>query len=475
MVTRSRFALHFSVISLCILLILLTACSSLPVGSGSQNTPTVGSGSQTTPTPGGSNISTPSSGKATPQTIPMPQTQTDCPASNTARAAVMRPLVLGSHPNLVYIYNEVPKNTSTAFGHLRRYDMTTGQKTELVTSGIDILQAQVSNDGQWVLFLSQPDPRGGSAVVMLQLVRMDGQGLQTLLCLPYNGSGGGPLGKPVISFQWSVDEQSVLLSDDTLDQTTNKATSTITLLNVSAGTLKPLFLDQADDLYTYSVVTWLDNTHAYIVKQGIEGPTPPETVFLMNTTTATSAQPGLVTILTSMTRFSDNSLDSSFDGTQLYSSYCLEAASPFNTNIQVGPATGGARHTIFQERPADCVQVLRAIEPDTLLLLVMVSNATGGSTQIWTMGLPGGAMHTLTTLTSALPGGSEQSYALNQSSQYPWSNVSRDGGTYALQEIDSTAQTQSIVIASLTGGKPATIATTNPGTSSVSLVGWTTM
>jgi len=31
------------------------------------------------------------------------------------------------------------------------------------------------------------------------------------------------------------------------------------------------------------------------------------------------------------------------------------------------------------------------------------------------------------------------------------------------------------VIASLNGGKPTTIATTNPGSSSVSLVGWTTM
>lgn len=470
MVNRSQFASRFSSVLLCTLLMLLTACSSLPIGSGGQSTPTPGTG--------GSGAGTSPSSNATPgqaaQTVPMPPTQTPCPAANTARAAVMRTLVLGSHPNLVYIYNEVPQHTSIAFGHLRRYDMTTGQKADIVTSGIQILQAQVSYDGQWVLFLSQPDPRGGSAVVMLQLVRMDGQGLQTLLCLPYSQSGGGPLGQPAISFQWSVDEQSILISDATLDQATNKATSTVTLLNVSTGTLKPLFLDQADDLYTYSVVTWLDKTHAYIVKQGIQGPTPPETVFLLNTATATVAHPGLVTILTSPTRFSNNSLDSSFDGTQLYSSYCLQAASPFSTNIQVGPAMGGARHSIFQEQPADCVQVVRAVKPDTLLLLVVVSNATGGSTQVWMMGLPGGAMHALATLTSALPGGSEQSYALNQTSQYPWSNVSRDGGTYALQEIDSSAQTQSIVIASLSGGKPTAIATTNPGTSSVSLAGWTT-
>lgn len=468
MMIRSRFVPRFSGILLCVLLMLLTACSSLPVGTGGQSTPTPGAGSASTSTPSVSQ--TPSA-----QTVPMPPTQTTCPTANTARAAVMRPLVLGNHANLVYIYNEVPSNTSIAFGHLRRYDATTGQKTDLATSGIQILQAQVSNDGQWVLFLSQPDPRGGSAVVMLQLIRMDGQGLQTLLCLPYASSGSGPLDAPAISFQWSVNQQSILLSDATLSQTTHQATSTITLLTVATGTLKPLFLDQADDLYTYSIVTWLDNTRAYIVKQGIEGPTPPETVFLLDTTTATVAHPGLVTILTSPTRFSNNSLDSSFDGTQLYSSYCLQAASPFNTNIQVGPAAGGTRHTIFQEQPADCVQMLRAIKPDTLLLLVVVSNSTGGSMQVWTMGLPGGVMHTLATLTSALPGGSSQSYALNQTSQYPWSNVSRDGGTYALQEIDSTAKTQSIVIASLTGGKPTAVATTNPGNSSVSLAGWTTM
>ncbi len=463
MIKRSHLAPAFSGTLLCFLLMLLMACSSLPVGSGGTSTPSPGANA--------SNTSIPSPG----QTVPMPQTQTSCPTSNTARAAVMRPLALGNHQNLVYIYNEVPQQTSTAAGHLRRYDVTTGQKTDLATSGIHILQAQVSSDGQWVLFLSQPDPRGGLSVVMLQLVRMDGQGLQTLLCLPFSGSGGAPLGQPAISFQWSVDERSILLSNDVLDQTTEKATSTITVLTVSTGALKPIFLDQADDLYTYSVVTWLDNTHAYIIKQGISGPTPPATVFLMNTATATVTNPGLVVILTTVTRFSDYSLDSSFDGTQLYSSYCLEAASPFNTTIQVGPAMGGARHTIFQEQPADCVQVLRAIKPGTLLLVVVVSNATGASTQIWTMSLPGDGMQALTTLTSAPPGESNQSYALNETSQFPWSNVSRDGSTYALQEIDASAQTQSIVIASLNGGKPTTIATTSPGTSSVSLVGWTTM
>lgn len=474
MVTPARRAPRFIGASLCVLLMLLTACSSLPIGSGGQGTPTPAS--TATPGSGGAGTGTPSAGQGTPaQTVPMPPTQVACPAANTARAAVMRPLALGNHANLVYIYNEVPQNTSTAFGHLRRYDTTTAQKTEIATSGIAILQAQVSNDGQWVLFLSQPDPRGGSAVVMLQLVRMDGQGLQTLLCLPYTNSGGGPRGTPLISFQWSVDQQSIIFSQATLDGTSSKANSSITLLTVSTGALKPLFQDQADELYMYNLVTWLDNTHAYIVKQGTSGPTPPETLFLLNTATATVAQPGLVSILSSPTRFSDNSFDSSFDGTQLYSSYCLEAANPFNTNIQAGPAMGGTRHAVFQEQPADCVQTLRAIKSDLLLLLVVVSNSTGNSTQIWSMSLPGGSMTPLTTLTHALPGGSQQTYSLNPSSQYPWSNLSRDGGVYALQENNNATHTQSILIARLTGGNPTAVATTNPGNSSVSLAGWTSM
>lgn len=468
MLKHFHLASIFSGALICFLLMLLAACSSTPAGTGSSSTPTPGAGSPTTrtPSPGNSNPG---------QTVPMPPTRTDCPAPNTARAAVMRPLALGSHQNLVYIYNEVPQNTSIAYGRLRRYDMTSGKKTDIATSGIQILQAQVSSDGQWILFLSVPDPRGGLHVAMLQLVRMDGQGLQTLMCLPYNSNATGPLASRANSFQWSVDEKSILLSSIVFDNTVYKATSTITVLNVSTGTLKSIFQNQGDDLYAYSLVTWLDNTHAYIIKEGIQGPTPPATVFLIDTATATVANPGLVNILTTVTRFSNYSLDSSYDGKQLYSSYCLQAASPFNTNIQVGPAMGGTRQTIFQEQPADCVQVLRAIKPQTLLLLVVVSNSTTTSTQIWSMSLPGGSMQVLTSLTSSAPGVSNQSYALNQSSQFPWSNVSRDGSTYALQEIDSSTNTQSIVIASLNGGKPTAIATTAPGLSSVSLAGWTTM
>jgi Tol biopolymer transport system component len=319
----------FPALLLCLLLLLMTACSSIPTNSGAQAASTPAASATAT-------NGTPSTNGGSSQ---MPQTDTSCPSANTARAAVMRPLTLGSHQNLVYIYNDVPPNTSTSSGVLRRYDTATGQKVDIATSGLRIDQAQVSRDGQWVLFLSIPDPRGDSQhSAMLQLVRMDGQGLQTLFCFS-NVTQTNATRLP-ISLQWSEDQKSILFSVNT-----NHDTSQIFLLDVASGSLRQLFLDQHDSLYSYSVVTWLDATNFYVIKQGTSAPTPPATVFLMNASTATVAHPGLVNILTTNTRMSDFSLDSSSDGTRLYSSSCLLAGAPlFSTTIMAGPAKGHAEH-----------------------------------------------------------------------------------------------------------------------------------
>jgi hypothetical protein len=459
----------FSAMILCLLLILLTACSSTPTNSGVQATSTP-TGSQSTPasvtaTNGTQGDNGGSSG--------MPQTATSCPAANTARAAVMRPLALGSHQNLVYIYNDVPPNTSTSSGLLRRYDTATGQKVDIATSGLRIDQAQVSRDGQWVLFLSIPDPRGDSQhSAMLQLVRMDGQGLQTLYCFPnVTYSGHGNASRLPISIQWSEDQKSILVSVNT-----NNNTSQIFLVDVTSGSICQLFLDKNDSLYSYSVVTWLDYTHFYIIKQGNSAPTPPATVFLMNASTATVANPGLVNILTTDTRMSYFSLDSSPDGRQLYNSYCLLAASPFSTTIKAGPATGGVRTTFFQGTPQDCVQVLRVISSSKLLMLAQVSTEAGNSftNSVWTMNTTPGASENVLTLLSASPG-NQTRYDMNETTQFSWSNISRDGNSYALQAVNPATNTQSILIGSLSGGNAKVIATTNSGMSTVSLAGWTTM
>ncbi len=453
---------------LCLLLLLGTACSSQPVsGSGGNATPTAASGTAGSSSGSGG---TPA-GSAPSQTVQMPPTQTACPATGTARAAVMRSLVPGHDQNLVYIYNEVPQNTSTAIGHLRRFNATTGQKADIVSSGIRIDQAQVSADGQWVLFLSIPDPRGDSQhSALLQLVRMDGQGLQTLYCFPNQTYSGQHNSRLPISLQWSVDQRSILFSVNT-----NNDTSQVQLLNVSSGTLKTLFLDQNDELYYYSVVTWLDNTHFYVIKQGLQAPTPPATVFLMDANMATVANPGMVQIFTTPTRQSYFSLDSSPDGNKLYSSTCLLAASPFDTTIMTGPAMGGTRTTLFHGSPLDCVQVLRAISPGKLLALAQVSTNAGNafSNDVWTINTTPNSNYNVVSLLSVSP--SDQTrYDFNETTQFTWSNISRNGSTYALQAMNPMANVQSIMIGPLKGGNATAIATTNPGLSTVSLAGWTT-
>src|SRR5215469_12692939 len=123
----------------CCLIFLLAAC-----GSGS---PT---GVGQTPTPSGSGTS-PAHGGPTPAPT-LPATQTSCPAAGTARAAVMTPFMLGGHPNIVYIVNEFQGHNPT-FGTLKRYDVATGNKTEIIKlPNTTINDAQLSADGQWIVF-----------------------------------------------------------------------------------------------------------------------------------------------------------------------------------------------------------------------------------------------------------------------------------------------------------------------------------
>jgi hypothetical protein len=120
-------------------------------------------------------------------------------------------------------------HTSTATGHLRRYDATSGQKSERINSGICIDQTRVSGDGAWILFLSIPNPRAGSQHrALLQLVRLDGRYSSRL----------------PISLPWSVNQPLILLSLNT-----NNDTSQFQLLTVASGALQPLFLEQSDQFY----------------------------------------------------------------------------------------------------------------------------------------------------------------------------------------------------------------------------------
>lgn len=143
--------------------------------------------------------------------------------------------------------------------------------------------------------------------------------------------------------------------------------------------------------------------------------------------------------------------------------------------MSVGAATGGARQQVYHQSPSDCIENLRAVTPSLLLLQVRVADNVGFSEQMWSLRTDGTGQHLLTSL--ATDPAAALAFSLNQTTQFPWSNVSRDNGTYAVWADYPTPApgTQSILIGSLNGGPTTAIATTNPGTSTVSVAGWTTL
>jgi len=380
----------------------------------------------------------------------MPALSTTCPANGTARPAVMTPLVLGSHRNIVYVYNEIPPNTTISYGHIKRFDVTTGQKTTIVTSGLSIQHAQVSADGQWILFLSQVDPRGDpNHSAMLQLVRMDGQGLQTLYCLPSSITSA--------SVQWATNQKTALITTDA-----NRSTSTITLLTLATGSLQSE-LNITDTNYSYTVLTWLDTTRAYVEKIGRLGPPPPITLYLLNT-----GSHALTQVLQHSVRQSYLSIDSSYDGTKLFVSYCPTVVTPIATTISVGPPTGGTQQTIYSQTNI-CVQTLRSVTSTTLLMVGQRYTSTSLFNQAWKM-KPDGSGRTVLFDTAS----NGTIYSLNVYTPFPWSNVSRDSSLYSLQTTTNNgSKLQTLDYASLNGGTPIQFAYTTTG--SVDIVGWTTM
>jgi hypothetical protein len=107
---------------------------------------------------------------------------------------------------------------------------------------------------------------------------------------------------------------------------------------------------------------------------------------------------------------------------------------------------------------------IRAVSANTLLFTV--GNQTGNTSQngLWKVGTDASNPTRLT------PSGQ-----LNQFTQFPWSNVSRDGSRYALQIVTSSSSgiTYTLEYGSLSGGAPVVFASIT-GTQ-LATVGWTTM
>ena len=450
----------FTLLGSC-LIFLLVSCGSGGVANGTA-TPTIGGTTTQAITP------------TTSTTVPVPPTQTSCPPAGTARTWVTANLVLGRNPNIVYIVNEFPNNSVT--GTLKRYDLATEKKNELIKMPkVRISEAALSSDGQWILFVSTVGQQNE-----LQMIRMDGQGLQTLYC----AANGG-----IQNVIWSTNQQSVLFGASAAPG----GFTGIYLLNLAKGTLQlELKPDRSNIGPGFSMpITWLDNTRAYISFANFPI-APLDRLGILDTSRGPDqSMSDLTTVYQDKLSASSNypcwDTDSSFDSSTLFISQCRGLSAPNcsgscllgtregPSTINTEPATGGTQNTILTSQTLG-IAAVRAITAQTLLLDIenfsMNHPADTSQNGLWKVSINGSGLTRLTTE------GRGQSTILNQYTQLPWSNVSRDGSTYAFETTNSGSvtypYTYALLFGSLSGGAPTTFASISDGTQ-LSIVGWTTM
>ncbi len=393
----------------------------------------------------GSNIT------AVTNTKGMPATSTSCPAAGTARTFVSAPLVLGQDPAIVYIVNEGTSSAPT-FGTIKSYDTITSNKVEIKkTANTRIDEAQVSTDGQWVLFTAHV--AGQSE---LRVVRMDGQGLQTLFC--------APSGTHIFGAQWSLNQKLVVF-----DVGQDAGGTTIFLLNMTNGSLQPELVSTAPGL-AYLPRTWLDNQRVLLVGFIQNTDAPPQNVYLLDTTKganqhATDLQQ-VVTINQPCWDF-----DSSFDSTKLFVSQCTPGQPQGSSSVGVQAATGGTLNTFFTSSTL-AINAVRVIETNNTLMATANNTGQGvsGNTSndgVYVLKTDGSNPFLLTSNNSG------EISNLNLFSQYFWSNVSRDSKLYAIEMSSFSTSRYTLMFGSLNGGKPTTFADIN-GTV-LEIAGWTKM
>lgn len=418
----------------------------------------------TTPTPGIGTITPgdgtpPGRGVHTPTTIPggtqpVGPTSTTCPADGSARGAVTAPLAAGHDPTIVYLVNEADASGNPTYGTVKIFDTVNGQKTELAkTAQTSVSEAQVSADGQWVLF---------TAIVAgqseLRMVRLDGQGLQTLLCAP----GGAAIRYA----QWSIDQRYVIF-----DEFPANGEPTVYLLNIQTGALQ-VEITPPGSGPALVARTWLDNDRVLMTGIVLYSDAPPRNIYVLNIGNGANQNPaGITKVFTSTKPCWD--FDSSYDGRKLLLTECVPGEPDGSSTISQLGVTGGTPTTLLTSSTL-AFSTVRVIDPNSSTLLALASNAftgPGGSQQhdgLYLVKTDGSSSPRLLASTPT-----NSANTLNTFSQYFWSNISRDGTRYALLTVKPRGSGSEYILSygQLNGGTPNVF---TDYSQPMEIAGWTT-
>jgi len=356
-------------------------------------------------------------------------------SSCPVHSAIMPPLPTVSHPSIIYLSERGGLQTGMKDAQLIRYDTITKSKTillSLVQSGEEISDAQLSTDGQWILFLVGSFSQNQTN---LQLIRVDGQMLQTLLCVPAN---------EMSNIRWSPDSQHVAFAVSA----PNGQISSIKVLELKTAQQEVITANN------YRPYAWLDNTRLYVIKPPGNLPTSLQNLSLLDTSQGHAQKAVSFTPITSANALC-GAFEKSTDSTQLFTSSCTPVegngcrgpATRGPSTLSVQPAIGGSSRNVYHNQD-QAIMALHPINSQTLLLYI--ENTSGNLSQngLWKINADGSSLTRLTSVAG------QQCDDLGYPASHP--QIVSSGQYYALRTTNFTSLHQSLLVGSLNGNAPAT-------------------
>ena len=368
-----------------------------------------------------------------------------CPS--LSRAAIRVPLRSTQRQNLVYTYN------TSSNGLLIRYDIKNKKKTTLLTlKNATISNAQLSANGQFILFVTQVNGR-----LAIQMVRVDGQSLQTLYCAP---NSKGPVNF-IDDLLWSPDQQRMLFRVP--DPAGEKTAPIIQLLNLANGSLQTILAPSGKTGYIPRA--WVTTNQVYMqgYALGDSDSVPPHDVYVLDISHKS------VRHVASIAGY-DWDLSVTPDGKVLLlgqgTALPPQGQPQPPGSISQQATHGSSPHVIYTNHAYGVTQV-RAISPQTLLFVLGGRFASGTQNGLWKININGRGLAQLT-----------KNGKLLSDQHTTWSDISRDGHMYAVADYTSTPNSNNgqttILYGSLHGGPVTTVDTTDVS-DNASIVGWTVL
>jgi hypothetical protein len=371
---------------------------------------------------------------------------TSCPAFMTANVVNMPSLQLHRDQSLIY----ATSNHTTPSSSILRYNVNTRSKTEILTIKDAIVnESQLSRDKQWLLFTAE-----GSGQNKLQMVRVDGQYLQTIYC--------SPQAEGIFGVRLSHDQKWLAFSVEGPD-------IVMYLLNLTSGVLQPMLI--ADKDFFVAPYDWIDATHLYVAEGG-RAPSCPCTqrIYSLDITQGMNQH---TSSLKQIIDISDTvHIKYEFDSKQLFINRCCkdypEETGPTGSTISVRPATEYIEKNIFSDPKLDIISIL-AISAGTIFFHVenlhyeasidyWVSDPKYSG--IWRVGLDGSGLKRLVAFNKP---------NIRSSLEV----VVSDNGKMYIQITYNEDKSESLLLGSMNADSPIVIETVS--NSSLSIVGWATI